>query len=494
MRPPLYGRPTRRGHKRHSHWGEALLRILRGGKWGLCAGIVGLLMVFGLYALSIWRPIAPRFTAQADIVIATRQPPFVDDATRPARESGPAFIELPVASDIDLLTSHSLAARVLSDTAPAFVATDPPTTKARKTIRPQEVAELLAKFQARAAPQSRVVRLSFTDNNARIAEERLSRWIGLYGAFRDEILLDQDPEQGSDRAGDIAARIQALDAQILAAQSGFASLDVSAEWENARQLYQDTERALLEVTTHLAEIGARRQSLEAALEHIPDEIILASETKPARALGDLETERLNLLSIFQPGTPQIRAIEARIGRLRAQIARDGPPSEASRVEKGPNRVAQELKTDLLRIAADEAAALAKRAVLRVQQEKNRDALNQLSQSEPEIQRLIDQKQRAMQQLTALRAWLSPDSGAGDGVGRSTIIRFVTPIHVSVQTQSITPWLWWGLICAAVLLGVLIAFWAGSNGDPILDPKHLAAALDLPILGIFAPAQNRRRRR
>lgn len=454
-------------------------------------------MVLGLYAAWIWRPIAPRFEAQADILIATNPPLLNAEAALSGHEAAPAISDLPVASDIDLLNSHSLAARVLSETPGPPGQTHKPASKRQTTVSPDQVADALANFHAHAAPQSRVVHVSFTDASAPIAQARLERWITLFRAFRDEIVLDQDPEQWSDRARNVGAQIEAVDAQIIAAQSRFASLDVSTEWATARQLYQDTESSLLEVTTHLAEIAAKRQSLQEALERIPAEIVLASETKPARALGDLETERLNMLSIFQPGTPQIRAIEARIGRLRAQIARDGSTSEPSRVERGPNRIAQDLKTDLARIAAEEAAALAKRAVLRVQQEKNRNALNQLSQSEPEIQRLIAQKQQATRELAALRAWLNPENSTSSVNGPGTIIRFVTPIHVSPQTPPLAPWLWWVLIGATLLFSILIAFWAGARGDPILDPNGVASALDLPILGIYAPAhgqgQSRRRR-
>jgi len=292
--------------------------------------------------------------------------PNVGDAARGAIPTNDQLVQ----SEVEILQSQELRRRVIDELgmaevmpskAKAYAEAPPP----KKTLMREQVATAMGTdLKVDTAPDSDVVRVTYTDTDPARAALVLNRLLDDYMAYRSSVL--QGPSQPV-----LDQQLRNFEGQLADADAGYVKFltdnqitDFEAEKTSLNNLQSSLTDESYRVQARLKEIDGRLGEIGRQIASVSPEIRLYQDSDPAAAskLLQLRIDRQDLLSRYTPTSQPVKDIDEKIAALEALVSRGaGQSPGASRV--GINPLYQTVQTEQIQLNAEAASLRDRQAAL-----------------------------------------------------------------------------------------------------------------------------------
>ncbi len=286
----------------------------------LMAGVFFVLFLLGLAAALTLKT---EYPAHSSILIKLGQEyvyePSVGDAGRGAIPTTDQLVQ----SEVEILSSEALRRRLVQDVGLARIAPDKARAYAaasadkKKAIIDQTVAGMGSSLKVESAPDSTVVRLTYSDTDPERAALILNKLMDEYLSYRRTVLLEgPDPAVDAQLAA-FEGRLQQTDT----AYQQFLSANQIDDFDNEKTSLNTLQSSLTDETfrvqARLKEIDGRLGEIARQLGAIAPEISLYHDTNPAAAdkLVQLRIDRQDLLSRYRPDAQPVKDIDQKIAQM-----------------------------------------------------------------------------------------------------------------------------------------------------------------------------------
>ena len=358
--------------------------------------------------------------------------PNVGDAARGAIPTNDQLVQ----SEVEILNSQELRRRVIDELGMAEVV--PSRAKAyaaapaakKVQLREQAATAMGTNLKVDTAPDSDVVRVTYTDTDPARAALVLNRLLDDYMAYRASVLqglsqpvIDQQIKSFGDQLGDADADYQ----KFLADN---AITDFDAEKTSLNNLQSSLTDENYRVQARLKEIGGRLGEIGRQIAAVSPEIKLYHDTDPqaANKLLQLQIDRQDLLSRYTPTSQPVKAIDDKIASLQALMARGAAQAQGvSRI--GVNPLYQTVQTEQIQLNAEGASLRDRQAALEGQLAQiaaRRQKLNELEPQYLELTRNRALLQDDIKSLVQKKQEAEAQGLAGHGMGTVRVVERPTP--------------------------------------------------------------------
>jgi uncharacterized protein involved in exopolysaccharide biosynthesis len=456
----------------------------------LALGVGGAIMALGL-AIALSQP--RTYAAESRVLVRLGQEYVFEPQVGGAGAGMAPRTEEYISAELKLMTSPEVARRTIQRVGLAKLY--PPIARNAAQAGPEMTLALaqnafLRAFSATTAPNSQVIAMAFKHNDPRLAAETLNVMTEEYIAYRREILVDPATSAFEEQSAgfDVRAAEAAQALQAFLRENGV--VDFEAELKSQSDLQS---RLIVEVS----EAGAKRREFEgqaAALrvraKQEPQEIQLYAESDAGKRLVDLELEREQLLSRYQPNAAPVVEIDRRIAQVQAFLAGE---ERASLSRRGANPVHQDVAQNLFAAEVSARAQSAREAALVSQRQSSGERLRQLQVLEPEFRRLQRERLVLEENARAFAARAEQERARRDiAKVRTDNVRQMEKATPATQGSSLRV----PIFLASALLAGLTAF-AAALGRGLLRPGFptagsVARTLDLPVIGVIPKTPAARR--
>jgi uncharacterized protein involved in exopolysaccharide biosynthesis len=411
--------------------------------------------------------------------------PRVGDAGRGTAPSAGQIMQ----SELEILGSSAVKeatlqrlglARVYPELGAAYAKAD---RSRQRAIWGSAIKAMETALKIQSAPETSVVRLSFTHKDPMVAAEVLNALVDEYLAYRKTVLVGGDAKVLDQQRKAFEDRLAAAEMsyQDFLAQNGIGDFD--AEKASLAQVYGAllTERYSIEAQLSEAEgrLGVTRRQVADA----PAVIGLYQDADPSASnkLTALKVDRQDLLSRYRPDSQPVREIDQKIAALQALISGGGATGVTAQ-RTGPNPIYQGLQTEKNTLEA-QAASLRQRlaAVVRdlSQVSEKRQRLVAL---EPRYQDLVRQRDVLSTNVkTFLGRQQESQAARAIALGSDDNIRVVQRAFAPTRGSSLKA----PVLAAAFLFALFTALCAGLLRILLrrgfVTPDSTARSLDLPVL-------------
>ncbi|MGC1305036.1 MAG: GumC family protein [Caulobacteraceae bacterium] len=412
--------------------------------------------------------------------------PRVGDAARGLAPEPDQVIQ----SETEILGSTALKARVLHDIglprmfpklARAYQAASP---ARRQVIEAMALHTMDTSLKIASAPDTSVVRLTYTDPDAQISALTLNTLVDEYLRYRINVLMSHDATVVGGQRRIFEQRLDAADQAYARFLSDNGISDFDNEKAALGQIYAQLLTDSYNVTAQLAEAEGRLGATSQEMGHSPAEIGLYRDVDHAAAdkLITLRLGRQDLLSRYKPDAQPVKDLDRQIGELEAldasgQVAGPG----ARRV--GVNPVFQTLQTEHNQLSAEAASLRSRKGALTSELAQVNARRQKLTELQPQYDDLVRERdalavnvKNFTQREQEDQAQQSITQQQGDGNVR-VVQRAITPsVGASLKKPVLLLALAFGVF-AALCTGLLAAFM--RRGVP--TPAFAERALGLPVL-------------
>ena len=333
----------------------------------LMIAVFAVLLAIGL---GIALTIKTRYPAHASLLVRLGPEyvyqPNVGDAARGAIPTNDQLVQ----SEVEILNSQELRRRVIDELGMAGVipsrakayAAAPAARKVQ--LREQAATAMGTNLKVDTAPDSDVVRVTYTDTDPARAALVLNRLLDDYMAYRASVL--QGPSQPVldleiKTFGDQLAQADADYVKFLADN---AITDFDADKISLNALQSSLTDESYRVQARLREIGGRLGEIGRQIAAVSPEIKLYHDTDPqaANKLLQLQIDRQDLLSRYTAASQPVKAIDEKIASLQTLMARGAAQAQGtSRV--GVNPLYQTVQTEQIQLNAEGASLKDRQAAL-----------------------------------------------------------------------------------------------------------------------------------
>ncbi|MDO8432695.1 MAG: hypothetical protein Q7S58_09830 [Candidatus Binatus sp.] len=478
--------------------------------------VIGIVMGLVLLGTLIWPPVY-RSTSKI-LVQDNRAQLLVSPGLQENLSNQPTVVSSPVSeqdlnSEVELLTSEFLIEQTLSDlpsgapdngalhkavdltrsliSLPAF------SYDALHQVRPLTSREQLAikladKLSASVIKRSNIIELSFKFNDARWSQMFLSHLIERYLELHALVSHDPNAEQFfRNQAELLEARLHKSEQGLQAMQMQTGISDLSGQRAALVTQLSTFEAERRKTTAQAAATREQIASLERQLDSTSPRLIKESRIVQNLALQQikpqvlqLEAERAELLSRYQPGSSRIREIDAKLASARGILNRENK-MEVQETTTDINPVWVTLDSQLVEARTTAASLAANAAELNKQVEKYREELNTMSRDGLAVerqQRQVDSNKEAY--LSYLRK--GEEARAAQALNQSKILNvsIAQPANLPLRPDfpNVMLNLLVGLIAAAAF-GLAAAY-----AEEQRDPKLYSARAIKQVSGLPAVAQ------
>ena len=326
--------------------------------------------------------------------------PNVGDAARGAIPTNDQLVQ----SEVEILNSQELRRRVIDELGMAEVAPDrakayAAAAPARKVqLREQAAAAIGTNLKVETAPDSDVVRVTYSDTDAARAALVLNRLLDDYMAYRASVLQGANQPLMDQQIKSFGDQLAQTDAEYQKFLLDNAVTDFDAEKTSLNTLLSAQTDESYRVQARLKEIAGRLGEIGRQFASVSPEIKLYHDTDPqaSNKLLQLKIDRQDLLSRYTASSQPVRDIDEKIASLQALIARGAAQAEGtSRI--GINPLYQTVQTEQIQLNAEAASLRDRQAAL----------ADQLAQIAARRQKLNELEPRYLD-LTRNRALLQDD--------------------------------------------------------------------------------------
>ncbi len=330
-----------------------------------------------------------QYPAQSSILIRLGQEyvyePDVGDAARGAIPTTDQLIQ----SEVEILSSPELRRRVIADLGlgrvfPGRADAYAGGSEARKReILDQAVTAMGANLKVDSAPDTSVVKVTYSDTDPDRAALVLGKLLDEYLVYRRSVLVDGAGGSLNQQLAVFQQKLATVDTAYQAFLAANAIDDFDAEKTSLNSLNTSMTEETFRVQARLKEIDGRLGEIGRQVGQINPEISLYHDTNPAASdkLLQLQLDRQDLLSRYKPDSQPVRDADQKIAQVQAMTAQGAPPSGARRI--GVNPVYQTVQTEQLQLNAESASLKQRQAALTDQLAQVSARRQKLSELEPQ---------------------------------------------------------------------------------------------------------------
>jgi len=438
----------------------------------------------------------PVFPAHSSLLIRLGQEyvyqPSVGDAARGATPDNDQVVQ----SELEILQSAAVKRKTVEDIGVARMS---PTLgrayadaddEKRRDIEAAAVKMIDTGLKVQTAPDSAIVKLSYTAKDPELAALVLNTLVDEYLRYRRTVLIDGEAGQIEAQLKDFQTRLDAADAayQAFLADNGVGSGDFDAEKTSLTQIYAQLTTEAYSNQASLSEaqgrLGVTRQRAAEAQPEIG--LYRDLDHQSQDELNKLVVQRQDLLSRYLPGAQPVRDVDQKIAALQALIARGPADGGARRI--GPNPIYQSLITDRDQLEAQVASYKDRLAEVRASLAEVAARRQKLAALEPQFQTLARQRDLLAANVKTL-AQRAQESQAAQAMAKSgqDNIRVVERAYPAVKGTSLKQ----PVMILSVLFAGFAALCAGLF-SAVLSKGYATAetierTLNLPVLA-SAPAR------
>jgi uncharacterized protein involved in exopolysaccharide biosynthesis len=353
--------------------------------------------------------------------------------------------------------------------------------------RDRQVLELRANLSAWAISRSNVIEVAYRSNDARWAQDFLSRLLNQYLEYHARI--SHDPQAQiffANQARQLKAKLFASEDQLrqFQLQNGISNLSD----QNHEMVKQLSELELQYKKNAVALVSAHQRvaSLGSLLGATPERIERESKSVQNLALAQikpqvlrLETQRAELLTRYQPNSLRMREIDAQLSEAKSILKRENHLEVEERATE-LNPVWITIDTNLAAAKAAAQTLEAGQQDLTEQIQKTQNQLATMVNNGVEFERLKRQVQTDTDAyLTYVRK--AEEARVAQGLNAQGILNVSVSQPPLLPLKPIRPVVWMNLAVGLVLaltLGLLAAYWEEQS-----DPKLYSAAAIAEVSGL-----------
>ena len=410
--------------------------------------------------------------------------PAVGDAARGAASTNDQVIQ----SEVEILNSAALKERVIHRIGygrlfpKAAGAYNAASTDERRVMDGMAVKSIESGLKIETAPDTSVVRLTYSDRDPHMAAEILNTLIDEYMVYRKTVLNNHDVTVLRDQRVSFQTQLNQADAayQKFLTDNGIG--DFETEKTSLNQLYGSLQAEGYSIQAQLGEADGRLAATQKSMASAPPEVSLYRDVDQTAqsALTKLRIERQDLLSRYKPDAQPVRENDQQIAALQAIPGGGDTGASARRI--GVNPVYQSLQTERNQLEAQTASLRDRQAAIAASLQQITDKRQKLSAIEPQNDDLARQRDA----LSAnVKTFISreQESQAAQAIAQKADdnIRVVERAYEPVRGASLRqPVLMLAVLFAgfaAICAGLLRAFL--SRGFP--TAAYAERTLELPVL-------------
>jgi uncharacterized protein involved in exopolysaccharide biosynthesis len=470
------------------------------------------LIVFGVIALGslLW---VPTYESVSEILVQSNRaqllvsPGLKEDAGNQATQTVPVM-EQDLNSEVELLTSpllieqalasmkvslgsggvRSMVASVVNIPGAAYLALHGGPSA---TSKQEEIQKITNHLSATVIKRSNIIQVEIRSHDAIWARAFLAQLMTSYLALHGR--LSQNPQAQAffqEQRALLDQRLQQSEKALRAAQlqTGIAQF---GEQQQALITQISAAEANYSATGVLLDSSMQRiASQEAELKQTPERQIKESKTVQNYALQQLkpqmlqlETQRAELLTRYQPGSARIREIDAKLKAGRDILARE-KESNLQETTTDVNPTWQALDGDLAKTRAEAASYKAARTTQAAQVTSLRDQLKAMTSDGVTIetlQRQVDSDKEAY--LSYVRK--GEEARAAEALNQSRILNVSVVEEPTTPIEQVSPRIELNLITGllfGLILAVAAAYWSEEY-----DPRICSTAAILKDTGLSTVA-------
>jgi uncharacterized protein involved in exopolysaccharide biosynthesis len=344
-------------------------------------------------------------------------------------------------------------------------------------------------LKIQSAPETSVVRLSFTHKDPIVSAQVLNTVVEEYLAYRKLVLVGGDAGALDQQRRAFEDRLRAADGayQAFLMENGIGDFDT--EKASMAQVYQALTTERYSIQAQLSEAEGRLGVTTRQASQAPAEIGLYqdSDPAPAAALSKLKVDRQDLLSRYRPDSQPVREIDQKIAALEAMINGGGASGAASR-RTGVNPVYQTLQTEKNQLEAQAASLRRRQAAVTSDLAQVNERRQRLTALEPRYQALLREREVLSTNVRSLTVREQETQAArAIALAGDDSIRVVQRAFAPTKGKSLR-----SVVAAASLLfagfsAFCVALVRIFLRRGYVTPEATARSLDLPVLA-FAPVK------
>ncbi len=253
-----------------------------------------------------------------------------------------------------------------------------------------------------AAPKSSIVDLTFKHPDREVAVKTLDRFMTSYANFRKQKFVIAKTGNLSERRSDTEEQLAKIEAEIQSVLNKNGISDFETERVGAQTRSELLRTQLNTLKGSLVAAEASLAASEDQLRREPKTINLFVEDRGAQRLAQAQLEKRQLLAKYLPTSNPVRAKEAEIRELQAQINSNGGQAVGGR-RVGPNPVYQALLTQRNTVQATADSLREQEVTLQKQVNASVAKVRRLRQLAPTYTNLVREKTTIEVRLEGLQA-------------------------------------------------------------------------------------------
>ena len=338
-------------------------------------------------------------------------------------------------------------------------------------------------LKIQSAPETSVVRLSFTHKDPVVAAELLNALVDEYLQYRKTVLVGGDAKVLDQQRKDFEARLATAETayQTFLAENGIGDFD--AEKASLAQVYGALLTERYSIEAQLSEADGRLGVTRKQAADAPPVIGLYQDADPTASskLTALKVERQDLLSRYRPDSQPVREIDQKIAALSALIS-GGGASGVSAARTGPNPIYQGLQSEKNTLEAQSASLRQRQAAVVADLAQVSEKRQRLVALEPKYQELVRQRDVLSTNVkTFLARQQESQAARAIAMGSDDNIRVVQRAVAPTKGTSLKA----PVLGAAFLFAAFSALCLGLLRILLrrgfVTPEATARSLDLPVL-------------
>ncbi len=258
----------------------------------------------------------------------------------------------------------------------------------KKLILGQAIRSLDSSTKIETAPDTPIIRISFTHENPETAALVLNTLLEEYLIYRRSVLTDPTSPALARQREAFAARLAQADAAYEDFLNNNRIGDFAAEKTSLGQLQQQIEQQKYQTDTQLQDRMGRLAMLESQMGQVSQEVGLYRDISSAAndKLMTLKLQREDLLSRYKNDARPVQELDAQIAQLEAGISSGRTQGEGAR-RIGVNPVYQTIQTEKIQLTAEVAALKQSQVALANQVAQLTERRMRLAELEPRFQAL-----------------------------------------------------------------------------------------------------------
>ena len=410
--------------------------------------------------------------------------PNVGDAARGAIPTNDQLVQ----SEVEILNSQELRRRVIDelgmaevmpDRAKAYAAAQP---DKKVQLRESAAAAMGTNLKVDTAPDSDVVRVTYTDTDPARAALVLNRLLDDYMAYRSAVLQGPSQSMLDQQLKSFQDQLAQADADYVKFLTDNQVTDFDAEKTSLNSLQSSLTDESYRVQARLKELNGRLGEMGRQIASVSPEIKLYHDTDPAAAskLLQLRIDRQDLLSRYTATSQPVKDVDEKIASMEALMARGaGQSPGASRI--GVNPLYQTVQTEQIQLNAEAASLRDRQTELGDQLAQIGARRQKLNQIEPQYLTLAQNRallQDDVKGVTQKKQESEAQGVAGRGLGTVRVVERPTPPSAGKSLRK-------PVLLLALVFAAFTAFCVGlarlftRRGFP--TAASASRTLDLPVL-------------